>query len=182
LNWHEYQGRRSERARLNKRGGALSIHIAVARDTRLVPPIHGAAFSLIYSIKGVDVAWRTGWLSDRAAAFLALGRPVVTELRAQKNICRQRADSVSSEALMHGNGSERSAAGLAAAFHAGARLRHEVSIPQKTAQNSRPLAAAQASQLRNPPRSPWRASQKAPSIFADCKTDSGVTRCPVRLT
>jgi hypothetical protein len=25
------------------------------------------------------VAWRTGWLSDRAAAFLALGRPVVTE-------------------------------------------------------------------------------------------------------
>jgi hypothetical protein len=30
-------------------------------------------------IKGVDVAWRTGWVSDRAAAFLALGRPVVTE-------------------------------------------------------------------------------------------------------
>src|SRR5207247_1969483 len=28
---------------------------------------------------GVDVAWRTGWLSDRAAAFLALGRPVITE-------------------------------------------------------------------------------------------------------
>jgi hypothetical protein len=31
------------------------------------------------AIKGVDVAWRTGWISDRAAAFLALGRPVVTE-------------------------------------------------------------------------------------------------------
>jgi hypothetical protein len=31
------------------------------------------------AIKGVDVAWRTGWLSDRAAAFLATGRPVVTE-------------------------------------------------------------------------------------------------------
>src|SRR4051812_23721675 len=30
-------------------------------------------------IKGVDVAWRTGWLSDRAATFLALGRPVITE-------------------------------------------------------------------------------------------------------
>jgi hypothetical protein len=27
----------------------------------------------------VDVAWRTGWISDRAAAFLALGRPVITE-------------------------------------------------------------------------------------------------------
>lgn len=31
------------------------------------------------AIKGVDVAWQTGWLSDRAAAFLASGRPVVTE-------------------------------------------------------------------------------------------------------
>jgi hypothetical protein len=31
------------------------------------------------AIKGVDVAWRTGWLSDRAATFLALGRPVITE-------------------------------------------------------------------------------------------------------
>ena len=31
------------------------------------------------AIKGVDVAWRTGWLSDRAAAFLAMGRPVITE-------------------------------------------------------------------------------------------------------
>ena len=31
------------------------------------------------AIKGVDVAWRTGWLSDRAAAFLACGRPVITE-------------------------------------------------------------------------------------------------------
>lgn len=31
------------------------------------------------AIKGVDVTWRTGWLSDRAAAFLAMGRPVVTE-------------------------------------------------------------------------------------------------------
>jgi hypothetical protein len=27
----------------------------------------------------VDVAWRSGWLSDRAATFLAMGRPVVTE-------------------------------------------------------------------------------------------------------
>jgi hypothetical protein len=31
------------------------------------------------AIKGVDVAWQTGWVSDRAAAFLAMGRPVVTE-------------------------------------------------------------------------------------------------------
>lgn len=31
------------------------------------------------AIKGVDVPWKTGWLSDRAAAFLATGRPVITE-------------------------------------------------------------------------------------------------------
>ncbi len=31
------------------------------------------------AIKGVDVMWQSGWLSDRAAAFLALGRPVITE-------------------------------------------------------------------------------------------------------
>jgi len=31
------------------------------------------------AIKGVDVSWKTGWLSDRAAAFLAMGRSVVTE-------------------------------------------------------------------------------------------------------
>jgi len=30
-------------------------------------------------IKGVDVSWKTGWVSDRAAAFLAMGRPVITE-------------------------------------------------------------------------------------------------------
>ncbi len=31
------------------------------------------------AIKGIDTAWRSGWVSDRAAAFLASGRPVVTE-------------------------------------------------------------------------------------------------------
>ena len=25
------------------------------------------------------MSWKTGWLSDRAAAFLAMGRPVITE-------------------------------------------------------------------------------------------------------
>jgi hypothetical protein len=38
-----------------------------------------SAFAEFTAIKGVDVAWRTGWVSDRAAAFLALGRPVITE-------------------------------------------------------------------------------------------------------
>ncbi len=31
------------------------------------------------TIKGFDSAWRSGWVSDRAAAFLATGRPVITE-------------------------------------------------------------------------------------------------------
>jgi hypothetical protein len=31
------------------------------------------------TIKGVDCLWQTGWVSDRAAAFLASGRPVITE-------------------------------------------------------------------------------------------------------
>ena len=38
-----------------------------------------SAFVEFTAIKGVDVAWRTGWVSDRAADFLALGRPVITE-------------------------------------------------------------------------------------------------------
>ncbi len=29
--------------------------------------------------KGLDLLWKTGWVSDRAAAFLATGRPVITE-------------------------------------------------------------------------------------------------------
>ena len=38
--------------------------------------------------------WRTGWISDRAAAFLALGRPVITEETGQSVIFRQKMDSV----------------------------------------------------------------------------------------
>src|SRR5437763_9772159 len=48
-------------ARSSSRGenaGALSAYVASA----------SAEFT---AIKGVDVAWQTGWLSDRAATFLA---------------------------------------------------------------------------------------------------------------
>ena len=38
-----------------------------------------SALAEFTAIKGVDVAWRTGWVSDRATAFMALGRPVITE-------------------------------------------------------------------------------------------------------
>jgi hypothetical protein len=62
-----------ERARLNNRGWRIVYPHRVARTAR------SGALAEFTAIKGVDVAWRTGWLSDRAAAFLALGRPVVTE-------------------------------------------------------------------------------------------------------
>ena len=38
-----------------------------------------SALAEFTAIKGVDTAWRTGWVSDRAGAFLGLGRPVITE-------------------------------------------------------------------------------------------------------
>jgi hypothetical protein len=51
----------------------------VARTPSTYRRYMAGALAEFTAIKGVDVAWRTGWLSDRAAAFLALGRPVITE-------------------------------------------------------------------------------------------------------
>jgi hypothetical protein len=68
-----------ERARLNKRGWRIVDPHRVARTPGSYRRYMTRALAEFTAIKGVDVAWRTGWLSDRAAAFLALGRPVVTE-------------------------------------------------------------------------------------------------------
>jgi hypothetical protein len=57
---------------------AVSPHIMTRTPRRYRDYIASAAAEFT-AIKGVDVAWRTGWLSDRAAAFLATGRPVITE-------------------------------------------------------------------------------------------------------
>jgi hypothetical protein len=51
----------------------------VARTASVYRRYLARALAEFTAIKGVDVAWRTGWVSDRAAAFLALGRPVITE-------------------------------------------------------------------------------------------------------
>jgi hypothetical protein len=68
-----------ERKRLTRHGWRLvDPHRAVATPRRYRNYLAAAAGEFT-AIKGVDVQWRTGWLSDRAAAFLALGRPVVTE-------------------------------------------------------------------------------------------------------
>src|SRR6266850_1439215 len=51
----------------------------VAHTPRVYRRYLASALAEFTAIKGVDVRWRTGWVSDRAAAFLALGRPVITE-------------------------------------------------------------------------------------------------------
>ena len=68
-----------ERRRLRARGWHVVDPHRVARTPALYRRYISSALAEFTPIKGVDVAWRTGWLSDRAAAFLASGRPVITE-------------------------------------------------------------------------------------------------------
>ena len=68
-----------ERARLRKRGWHLVDPHRVAKTPARYRRYVGSASAEFTAIKGVDVAWQTGWLSDRAATFLAMGRPVITE-------------------------------------------------------------------------------------------------------
>jgi hypothetical protein len=68
-----------ERDRLKRLGWKIVDPHRVARTPRSYRRYLAGALAEFTAIKGVDVAWRTGWISDRAAAFLALGRPVITE-------------------------------------------------------------------------------------------------------
>jgi hypothetical protein len=68
-----------ETARLRERGWRVVSPHRVARTPAAYRRYIASAVGEFTAIKGVDVAWRTGWLSDRAAAFLAIGRPVITE-------------------------------------------------------------------------------------------------------
>ena len=68
-----------EHQRLRALGWTLVDPHRVARTPGLYRNYLGRTLAEFTAIKGVDVAWKTGWLSDRAAAFLALGRPVITE-------------------------------------------------------------------------------------------------------
>ena len=68
-----------ERTRLQQRGWHIVDPHRVARSPKLYRRYMAGALAEFTAIKGVDVAWRTGWVSDRAAAFLAMGRPVITE-------------------------------------------------------------------------------------------------------
>jgi hypothetical protein len=68
-----------DRGRLRKRGWQLADPHRVATTPAKYRRYLASALGEFTVIKGVDVSWKTGWLSDRAAAFLATGRPVVTE-------------------------------------------------------------------------------------------------------
>jgi hypothetical protein len=68
-----------EIARLRERGWRVVSPHRMARTPAAYRHYLGGAAAEFTAIKGVDVAWRTGWVSDRAAAFLAMGRPVITE-------------------------------------------------------------------------------------------------------
>jgi hypothetical protein len=68
-----------ERKRLGQLGWQVVDPHHVAGTIRAYRRYLTSAIAEFTAIKGVDVAWRTGWVSDRAAAFMALGRPVITE-------------------------------------------------------------------------------------------------------
>src|SRR5262245_32849172 len=68
-----------ERKRLGQLGWQVVDPHRVAGTLRAYRRYLTGALAEFTAIKGVDVAWRTGWVSDRAAAFAALGRPVITE-------------------------------------------------------------------------------------------------------
>jgi hypothetical protein len=68
-----------EGERLRQLGWKIVDPHRVARSPHAYRRYLTSALAEFTAIKGVDVAWRTGWVSDRAAAFLALGRPVITE-------------------------------------------------------------------------------------------------------
>jgi hypothetical protein len=68
-----------ERQRLRRLGWQIADPHRVARTPGAYRRYLASALAEFTAIKGVDVAWRTGWVSDRAAAFLASGRPVITE-------------------------------------------------------------------------------------------------------
>jgi hypothetical protein len=79
-----------EIGRLRGRGWRVVSPHRVARTPGAYRRYVASALGEFTAIKGVDVAWRTGWVSDRAAAFLALGRPVITEeTGAQKYLPRE---------------------------------------------------------------------------------------------
>lgn len=68
-----------ERTRLQALGWRMAEPHEVARSPAIYRRYIRGATGEFTTIKGVDCLWQSGWVSDRAAAFLASGRPVITE-------------------------------------------------------------------------------------------------------
>jgi len=68
-----------DREQLRQRGWRVVDPHRVATTPKKYRRYLASALGEFTVIKGVDASWKTGWLSDRAAAFLATGRPVITE-------------------------------------------------------------------------------------------------------
>jgi hypothetical protein len=68
-----------ERTRLESHGWRVVEPHCVASSPVAYRRYLAGASGEFTTIKGVDCLWKTGWVSDRAAAFLAMGRPVITE-------------------------------------------------------------------------------------------------------
>lgn len=69
----------AERIRLQARGWRVAAPHEVASSPAIYRRYIRGATGEFTTIKGVDCAWQSGWISDRAAAFLSSGRPVITE-------------------------------------------------------------------------------------------------------
>lgn len=68
-----------EMKRLQTHGWRVVDPHRVARSPKAYRSYLKSAMAEFTAIKGVDVSWKTGWISDRAAAFMAMGRPAITE-------------------------------------------------------------------------------------------------------
>lgn len=68
-----------ERERVESYGWKIVEPHNVAKSPAIYRRYLRSASGEFTTIKGVDVLWQSGWVSDRAAAFLATGRPVITE-------------------------------------------------------------------------------------------------------
>lgn len=69
----------AERARLQAHGWRVVEPHSVAASPAIYRRYIRGATGEFTTIKGVDCLWQSGWVSDRAAAFLSSGRPVITE-------------------------------------------------------------------------------------------------------
>ena len=68
-----------ERTRLESHGWRVVEPHEAASSPAVYRRYLAGALGEFTTIKGVDCLWRTGWVSDRAAAFLSTGRPVIPE-------------------------------------------------------------------------------------------------------